>query len=166
MDTQLKPLLLPPWPDWLAPGLFFGSWWGYAHWARQRAQVRPSILATTNQWRRRWMLQATRCANRIVDAAVTQSLSASPSFFASASILIIGGLLAALGATDKSSSLVQDWFFSARAVMAATAAARVVLSRREFRSEALWTLREGLGPMPRPQPPPLPVLRLPRLRGR
>ena len=36
--------------------LFFGGWWGYAHWARQRAQRRPSILATTNQWRRRWML--------------------------------------------------------------------------------------------------------------
>ena len=246
MDTLLKPLLLLPWPDWLALGLFFASWWGYAHWARQRAQVRPSILATTNQWRRRWMLQATCRENRIVDAAVTQSLSASPSFFASTSILIIGGLLAALGATDKASGLVHEipfavrtsvlvfdlklallaaifvhaffrftwslrqysfgaiivgaapeakqfaaddsqrelfaeragrvmglaaetfndglrayymsfaavaWFFSAWAFMAATAAVLVVLYRREFRSEVLMALREGLGPMPLPQPP-------------
>jgi uncharacterized membrane protein len=245
MDTLLKPLLLLPWPDWLALGLFFSGWWGYAHWARQRAQVRPSILATTNQWRRRWMLQATFRDNRIVDSAVTQSLSASPQFFASTSILIIGGLLAALGATDKASGLVQEipfavrtsalvfdlklallaaifvhaffrftwslrqysfgaiivgaapeakqftgvddaqrelfadragrvmglaaetfndglrayymsfaavaWFFSAWAFMAATAAVLVVLYRREFQSEVLLALREGLGPM---LPPP------------
>ena len=245
MDTLLKPLLLLPWPDWLALVLFFAGWSGYAHWARQRAQLRPSILATTNQWRRRWMLQATFRDNRIVDSAVTQSLSASPQFFASTSILIIGGLLAALGATDKASGLVQEipfaartsalvfdlklallaaifvhaffrftwslrqysfgaiivgaapeakqftgvddaqrelfadragrvmglaaetfndglrayymsfaavaWFFSAWAFMAATAAVLVVLYRREFRSEVLLALREGLGPMP---PPP------------
>ncbi len=247
MDTLLKPLLLLPWPDWLALGLFFGSWWGYAHWARRRGQVGASILATTNQLRRRWMLQATWRDNRIVDAAVTQSLSASPSFFASTSILIIGGLLAALGATDKASGLVQEipfavrtsalvfdlklallgaifvhaffrftwslrqysfgaiivgaapeakqfaaddsqrelfadragrvmglaaetfndglrayylsfaavaWFFSAWAFMAATAAVLVVLYRREFHSEVLWALREGLGPMRLPPPPP------------
>lgn len=252
MDTLLKPLLLLPWPDWLALALFFGGWWGYAHWARQRAQWKPSILVTTNQWRRRWMLQATWRENRIVDSAVTQSLSASPSFFASTSILIIGGLLAALGATDKASGLVQEipfaartsalvfdlklvlllaifvhaffrftwslrqysfgaimvgaapeakqfavdeserarwadpagkvmglaaetfndglrayymsfaamaWFFSAWAFMAATATVVAVLYRREFHSEVLAALREGLAPMPlpptqAPSPPP------------
>ena len=114
MNPLLQPLALLPWPDWLALALFFGSWAGYAVWARHRALVRPSILATTNAWRRRWMLQATFRENRIVDSAVTQSLSASPSFFASTSILIIGGLLAALGATDKASGLVQEIPFAAR----------------------------------------------------
>jgi uncharacterized membrane protein len=114
MDLLPKPLLLLPWPDWLALLLFFGGWAGYAHWARHRAAVRPSILATTNEWRRHWMLQATFRENRMVDAAVTQSLSASPSFFASTSILIIGGLLAALGATEKASGLVQEIPFAAR----------------------------------------------------
>ena len=37
-----------------------------------------------------------------------------------------------------------------------TAAVLVVLYRREFRSEVLMALREGLGPMPLPQPPPSP----------
>jgi uncharacterized membrane protein len=114
MHTLTQTLGLLPWPDWLALVLFFAGWSGYAHWARQRAQLRPSILATTNQWRRRWMLQATFRDNRIVDSAVTQSLSASPQFFASTSILIIGGLLAALGATDKASGLVQEIPFAAR----------------------------------------------------
>lgn len=114
MDTLLKPLTLLPWPDWLALALFFAGWAGYAVWAKHRAQVRPSILATTNQWRWRWMLQATHRENRIVDSAVTQSLSASPSFFASTSILIIGGLLAAMGATEKASELVHEIPFAAR----------------------------------------------------
>lgn len=113
VDILLKPLLLLPWPDWLALVLFFAGWWGYAHWARRRADRTPSLLASTNQWRRRWMLQATWRENRIVDAAVTQSLSASPAFFASTSILIIGGLLAALG-TDKANGLVQEIPFAAR----------------------------------------------------
>ena len=117
MDILLKPLILLPWPDWLALALFFAGWAGYATWARRRAEVRPSILATTNQWRRRWMLQATYRENRIVDSAVTQSLSASPSFFASTSILIIGGLLAAMGATEKASDLVQEIPFAARTSM-------------------------------------------------
>jgi uncharacterized membrane protein len=222
---------------------------GFATWARERAQWKPSILATTNQWRCRWMLQATWRENRIVDSAVTESLSASPSFFASTSILIIGGLLAALGATDKASGLVQEipfaartsalvfdlklvlllaifvhaffrftwslrqysfgaiivgaapearqfaadealrapfadragrvmglaaetfndglrayymsfaaiaWFFSAWAFMAATAAVLAVLYRREFHSEVLAALREGLAPMPEPPVPPVP----------
>jgi uncharacterized membrane protein len=74
-------------------------------------------LATTNRWRREWMLQTTRRDNRIVDAAVTQSLSASPAFFASTSILIIGGLLAALASTEKATELVREIPFAARTSM-------------------------------------------------
>jgi uncharacterized membrane protein len=103
-----------PWPDWLALAAFFAGWVGYATFAKRRASVKPSILATTNRWRRRWMLQTTWRENRIVDSAVAQSLAASPSFFASTSILIIGGLLAALGATDKASELVREIPFAAR----------------------------------------------------
>ena len=114
MDTLIRPLTLLPVLDWLALLGFFAAWLGYAVFARRRAQARPSILATTNQWRRRWMLQATFRENRIVDSAVVQSLAASPSFFASTSILIIGGLLAAMGATDKASGLVQEIPFAAR----------------------------------------------------
>jgi uncharacterized membrane protein len=115
MDLLLaKPLTLLPWLDWLAVALFFAGWVGYAMWAKRRAEVRPSILATTNKWRRRWMLQATWRENRIVDSAVAQSLAASPSFFASTSILIIGGLLAGLVSAEKASELVREIPFAAR----------------------------------------------------
>ena len=100
--------------DWLAVAFFFIAWVGYTQFAKRRADVRPSVLASTNRWRRQWMLQATLRENRIVDAAVLQTLSSSPSFFASTTILIIGGLLAALGTTDKASGLVHELPFAAR----------------------------------------------------
>ena len=105
--------VLPP-ADWLAVSFFFVAWVGYTQFAKRRADVQPSVLASTNRWRHQWMLQATLRENRIVDAAVLQTLSSSPSFFASTTILIIGGLLAALGATDKAGELVRELPFAAR----------------------------------------------------
>lgn len=103
--------------DWLALLVFFAAWLGYAHWAHRRSATHLSILATTNRWRREWMLQATRRDNRIVDAAIAQSLAASPSFFASTSILIIGGLLAVLASTERATELVREIPFAARTTM-------------------------------------------------
>ncbi|WP_374657444.1 DUF599 domain-containing protein [Inhella sp.] len=107
-------LTLLPAADWAALLLFFAAWTGYAHWARRRSLTQPSLLATTNRWRREWMLQSTWRDNRIVDAAVTQSLSASPAFFASTSILIIGALLAVLASTDRATKLMLELPFAAR----------------------------------------------------
>ena len=103
-----------PWTDWLALAAYFSAWIGYAHFARQRAPVKASLLATTNRIRRQWMLQATYREQRILDGQVMQNLSTSPSFFASTTILIIGGLLAALGASEKASELVREIPFAAR----------------------------------------------------
>ena len=60
------------------------------------------------------MLQTTRRENRVVDGVVVQNLSTSPSFFASTTILIIGGLLAVLSATERASELVRELPFAAR----------------------------------------------------
>ena len=114
MDALTRLPAVLPLIDWLAVLLFFVAWVGYTQFAKRRADVQPSVLASTNHWRRQWMLQATVRENRIVDAAVLQTLSSSPSFFASTTILIIGGLLAALGTTDKASELVRELPFAAR----------------------------------------------------
>jgi uncharacterized membrane protein len=100
--------------DWLALGSFFVAWIGYARFARQRAAVKPSLLAASNRVRRQWMLQATRREVRVVDGVVVQNLSTSPSFFASTTILIIGGLLALLGTGEHASVLVAEIPFAAR----------------------------------------------------
>jgi uncharacterized membrane protein len=107
-------LTLMPLADWLALGWFVALWVGYAVFARRRAERSGSLLATTNHYRRLWMLQTTARENRVVDGVVVQNLSTSPSFFASTTILIIGGLLALLGTSDKASEFVREIPFAAR----------------------------------------------------
>jgi uncharacterized membrane protein len=114
MDTPLKMLSELPWRDWLALVFFFGGWIGYAVWARRRAASRPSVLGSTNRVRREWMLQSTWRDNRVIDGVVVQNLSSAPSFFASTTILIIGGLLAVLSATERATELAKEIPFAAR----------------------------------------------------
>ena len=114
METILKVFTLLPWVDWAAVLVFCGGWSFYAWFARRMATTHTSILATTNLVRRHWMLQVTYREVRVVDGVVIQNLSTSPSFFASTTILIIGGLLAVLGTTDKATELVREIPFAAR----------------------------------------------------
>jgi uncharacterized membrane protein len=110
----LQYLMLMPLADWLALLWFIAVWVGYAVFARRRAERSGSLLATTNHYRRLWLLQTTSRENRVVDGVVVQNLSTSPSFFASTTILIIGGLLALLGTSDKASEFVREIPFAAR----------------------------------------------------
>lgn len=103
-----------PLADWMALGLFFTAWIGYALVAKRWALSKGSLLGATNLIRRQWMMQVTYREVRVVDGVVVQNLSTSPSFFASTTILIIGGLLAVLGASDKASELVRELPFAAR----------------------------------------------------
>jgi uncharacterized membrane protein len=114
METAIKVLALLPWTDWAAVAAFFVGWIGYAVFAKRRSTMQPSLLDTTNHIRRQWMLQSTYREVRVVDGIVIQNLSTSPSFFASTTILIIGGLLAVLGTTEKASELVREIPFAAR----------------------------------------------------
>jgi len=114
METAIKLFALLPWADWVALVLFFVGWVGYAVFAKRRSTLQPSLLETTNRFRRQWMLQSTYREVRVIDGVVIQNLSTSPSFFASTTILIIGGLLAVLGTTEKASELVREIPFAAR----------------------------------------------------
>jgi uncharacterized membrane protein len=54
------------------------------------------------------MLQTTARDPRMLDGLITQNLSHTPSFFSSTTIIIIGGLFALLGTTDKAAELVRE----------------------------------------------------------
>lgn len=97
-----------PLVDWLALGWFLLVWFGYVSFSRAAGARGLTLLAVTNRWRRSWMLQSTGRDPRMVDGIIIQSLSASPSFFASATIIIIGGLLALLGTADKAVEVVRE----------------------------------------------------------
>jgi uncharacterized membrane protein len=103
-----------PLADWLALLWFFGCWIGYVLFARRRAEIDGSLLAASNAFRHRWMYQTAARENRVFDGVVLQNLSSSPAFFASTTIFIIGGLIAALGTSDKASDLVRELPFAAR----------------------------------------------------
>jgi len=107
------------WPDVIAVAFLFTAWAGYARFAHRRSVMQPSVLAATNRERLRWMLQTTYRDNRVIDGVVVQSLSASPSFFASTTILIIGGLLAVLSSTERASELVREIPFATRSSLLA-----------------------------------------------
>jgi uncharacterized membrane protein len=113
-DTALKLATLLPWTDWVAVVAYIAGWVGYVRFAKRHSTTRPSVLASTNRIRRQWMLQATHREVRVFDGVVIQNLSTSPSFFASTTILIIGGLLAVLGTAEKASELVREIPFAAR----------------------------------------------------
>jgi uncharacterized membrane protein len=105
---------LMPWGDWLALVWFFAVWVFYSWFARNWGMRRPSLLAATNRYRGFWMLQATYRDPRVLDGIISQALSATPSFFSSTTIIVIGGLFALLGSTDKAAELVREIPFAVR----------------------------------------------------
>ena len=104
----MKIISMLPWTDWLALFLFFSLWIGYAWVAKVRGLRDQSLIATTNMYRQKWMLQTTSRDPRMLDGLITQNLSHTPSFFSSTTIIIIGGLFALLGTTDKAAELVRE----------------------------------------------------------
>jgi uncharacterized membrane protein len=117
MDKLIELQRLLPLADWAAMAFFFAAWVGYAGFARHRARSRPSFLGSSNRVRRQWMLQTTHREVRVLDGVVVQQLSSTASFFASTTILIIGALLAVLGATEKATDLVREIPFAARTTL-------------------------------------------------
>ena len=104
----MKIIQLLPWADWFALGFFVSVWMGYAAFAKYSSEHHHSILAMTNRYRHLWMLQTTGRDPRMLDGIITQTLSATPAFFCSTTILILGGLFALLGTTDKAAELVRE----------------------------------------------------------
>lgn len=101
-------IALLPVTDWLALLAFASLWVGYALFARHWGHRQSSLLVTTNRYRARWMLEATERDPRMLDGLITQSLSHTPSFFSSTSILVIGGLIAVLGTTERAAELMSE----------------------------------------------------------
>lgn len=93
--------------DYIAFVWFLVCWIGYTLLADVIYKDK-SISSITNLYRYQWMRVLTRRDNRIVDMTVQSILSRSTSFFASTSILIIGGLMALLGSIDKVQNITSN----------------------------------------------------------
>ena len=111
----MRILTLLPWLDWLALLVFLALWAGYTWYAnRWNIKQGTTLLAITNRYRYYWMEQTTARDQRVLDGVITQSMSASPAFFASTTIIIIGGLAALLGTSERAAELVHELPFTVR----------------------------------------------------
>lgn len=100
--------LLMPTLDWYALLCFLCVWWGYIGLTNRGKLHQHSLLAATNRYRKYWMKQATMRDPRMLDGLITQTLSRTPAFFSSTTLIVIGGLFAVLGSTDKAVELVRE----------------------------------------------------------
>jgi uncharacterized membrane protein len=93
---------------------FIACWVGYAKYHSYKSKRGPSLMGIVHNYRREWMAVMLQREGRIVDSSILANLSNSSTFFASTTLLILGGLLALLGAKEKLVSFVSDIPFAAK----------------------------------------------------
>ncbi|GLQ31897.1 DUF599 domain-containing protein [Litoribrevibacter albus] len=87
--------------DLLPLTFFFTAWIGYVHTAQYLARSRNALSSALHNYRYEWMLKVITRDNRVADAAIVSNLERNAAFFASTSIIILAGLVTALGTLDK-----------------------------------------------------------------
>ena len=95
--------------------LWFFAWWmGYARFAEWRAHRVPSLMSVMSRYRRDWWTHIIERELRMIDTSIVANLANSATFFASTTLLILGGLLALLGTTEKVVEVMRGLPFGAR----------------------------------------------------
>jgi uncharacterized membrane protein len=87
--------------DWLALAWFVGVWVVYSVVIEKSAKGRTSLNALMNGYRDSWMENLLSREVRIVDSQVTAALQNGTAFFASTSLIAIGGALSLLHSTEQ-----------------------------------------------------------------
>jgi len=87
--------------DYAALIFFVLAWFGYHAAVELTGAGQKSLNKVMNQYRFRWMEQLVVRENRIVDTTIMASLMNGTAFFASTSLIAIGGVLALLRSTDE-----------------------------------------------------------------
>ncbi len=100
-------------PDLLALLYFVIAWIAYMLALEKTARGRHGLNALFNRYRDIWMLNLVARQNRIIDAQVTAALQNGTAFFASTSLIAIGGTLSLLRSTDDILTVVSVLPFSA-----------------------------------------------------
>ena len=100
-------------PDLIAFGFFVVSWGIYHLLLAQGPGADKGLNRLMDNYRMRWMLEMSERENRIMDASLMASLQNGTAFFASTSLLAIGGVSALLRATDDVLKVFADLPFGA-----------------------------------------------------
>ena len=87
--------------DWLALGWFVGAWIAYSVVIETTSRGRHGLNALMNQYRDQWMERLLSREVRIVDSQVTAALQNGTAFFASTSLIAVGGALSLLRSPEQ-----------------------------------------------------------------
>jgi len=93
-------------PDLAAFIWFLGAWIIYSLVIERTAKGRTSLNALMNVYRDEWMEAMLARDVRIVDSQVTAALQNGTAFFASTSLIAVGGALTLLRSTEQAVSMV------------------------------------------------------------
>lgn len=94
--------------DFGAVALVFILWLSIGWRIEHPSAKRPSVSVIMAGYRREWMRQLITRAPRVFDATILGNLRQGTSFFASASMIAIGGVLALVGNADQLVGIADD----------------------------------------------------------
>ena len=94
--------------DILACLWFLIAWLGFGVFVDKMRIAGPSLTQLMDRERRSWMAVLLRRDNRIVDSAIMSSLQNGTAFFASASMIALGGAFTLLNQTDRMLEIFSD----------------------------------------------------------
>src|ERR1700685_3564077 len=94
------------WVDILAVGFFVLEWTVYAVTLEHTAYGRDSLSARMHMYREVWIRRMLDRETRMVDMQILASLQNGTAFFASTSLLAVGGALALLRSTNEALSVL------------------------------------------------------------
>jgi uncharacterized membrane protein len=99
-------------PHLIAIVWFIFCWVGYTRYAGWRARDTACLASVLHLYRQDWMRRMLQRDNRIADANVIGNLERNAGFFASSTLIILAGILTALGASERAMSLLADLPFA------------------------------------------------------
>lgn len=103
--------------DLIALGGLITAWLATGWFTEHPPAHHPSVSVLMNDYRRDWMRQFVVRDGRIFDATVVESLRQGTAFFASASLIAIGGGVALLGNADMVSGLAARLAFEESSIV-------------------------------------------------
>ncbi len=100
-NQRPDPMTALAFPDLAACAWFLSAWIVYSIVIEKSAKGRTSLNALMNDYRDEWMERLLERDMRMVDAQVTAALQNGTAFFASTSLIAIGGALTLLRSSDE-----------------------------------------------------------------
>ena len=95
-------------PDAIGVALIVLLWFVVGYVIEHPPKRRPSVAVLMTEYRRDWMRQFVTRSPRIFDANIIDSLRQGTAFFASASMIAIGGGVALIGNSDRLVGVARD----------------------------------------------------------